>query len=167
MCDVFKTRQVYEERLSELRRTHRSEVDILIKVLTGASGSYQGICGESLAVVPDDSPLRDPVRVRLLLSVRDKNLGARETIERQQELIGRLHGQMGEMGVFRERAVAMQELNVRLQEEIDGLRGELAEVKSLCNAPQLKNFEFLRVSSQVLPTVLNSNGKLNSDGWFF
>lgn len=141
-------RQTYEAKLAELRRLHKNEVDKLAKVLTGPSGSYyQSSSSEDyFADVPAESPLCDPIRMRLMLSARDKNLGAMATVERQRELIGRLHGQCSELGVFKERALAMQELNVKLQAEIDGLRCELSEVKGLCNAPQLKNFEFLRVS---------------------
>lgn len=144
---LTQMRQTYEAKLVELRRLHKSEVDKLVKVLTGPSGSYyQSSSSEDyFADVPADSPLCDPIRMRLMLSARDKNLGAMETVERQRDLIGRLHDQCSELGVFRERALAMQELNVKLQAEIDGLRCELSEVKGLCNAPQLKNFEFLRV----------------------
>ena len=93
--------------------------------------------------LPSDSPLNDPARIKLLLSSRDRHQEMKSTIDKQKELISKLSAQCTQLGSSSQRASAMEDLNLRLQEEIESMRSELNEMRSGMTS-DMKNYDALR-----------------------
>jgi len=131
-----------DEKLREQTRLHNYEIDKLVKVLMG-SGVAPG-SGEYYSDLAADSPLNDPVQMRLVLASRDRCQEMKRTIEKQKEMIEELSGQCGDLEVYKERSRRMEEVGLRLQEEVNRLNEELAEVRECCAGPELKSYEVLK-----------------------
>ena len=93
--------------------------------------------------LPADSFLNDPIQVRLLLNARDRNQEMKETIEKQKELIMNLNSQCNDLGYSKERADGMEEINQRLNDEINELKQEVSEMRSFMS-PQSNSYDFLK-----------------------
>ena len=125
---------------------HKYEIERLIKVLTGVIPASQLSRDEFYKNdIAEDSPLNDPIQIRLLLNARDKHLGMQEAIGKQKELIANLYNQCNELAGYKERAAGLDAVNVNLQNEVNQLKTEIDEIRACCMSPQMKNYDFLKV----------------------
>ncbi len=136
----------YETKLTNLNAKHKYEIEKLLNVFTGSSIGNES---KNLSSEFDiDSPLNDPIQMRLLLNARDRHQEMRKTIEKQQELLASVYKECKELHLYKEKCESFDELNMKLLNQIEKLKLELDELKSIMDKPQLKVYENLKQKIQ-------------------
>ena len=138
--NISQIKKAYEIKFKDLNRQHRCEIEQLLKVFTGtgAGGPVES------AELSSDSPLNDPIQMRLLLNARDRHHDMKQTVEKQKELINQLYFQCSGLAADKEKYQALEEAHVNLLEQMNELKCELAEARSLMGMSQTQTYEFIK-----------------------
>ena len=136
---INQIKKAYEVKFNDLNRQHKCEIEQLLKVFTGGAGLPVGS-----AELSSDSPLNDPIQMRLLLNARDRHNETKQTIEKQKELINQLYFQCSELAADKEKYQVLEEAHKNLLEQVNELKCELDEARNMMGMSQKQTYEFIK-----------------------